>query len=90
MRWVGKLYDFVYISSYIQENLIEEFTQKIYKIIKSSGLIIVLLNKDTNQNLNDWFKVLEDNYFVAINTIDISQDFHILVAKKNAWLGWLK
>jgi len=84
----GRLYDFVYLTAKIQEDLIDEFIQKIYKIIKSSGLIIILLDKDINQNLQDWYSVLEDNYFVAINTIDISQNFHILVAKKmHGWGG---
>ena len=49
----GRLYDFVYLTAYIEENLIEEFTQKIYKIIKGSGLIIILLERNHNNNLQE-------------------------------------
>lgn len=84
----GRLYDFVYLTSYIQENLIEEFTKKVYKIIKSSGLIVILLEKNCDNNLQEWFKILEDNYFVATNTLDISKNFDIIISKKmHGWGG---
>jgi len=82
----ARLYDFVYISADIED--INDFTKKIYKVIKGSGIIIIFIDKSKKDKLQEWYQILEDNFFVAINTIDISNDFEILSAKKmHGWGG---
>ncbi len=82
----ARLYDFVYISADIEN--INDFTQKIYKVIKGSGIIIIFIEKSKKEKLQEWYNALEDNFFVAINTIDISNDFEVLSAKKmHGWGG---
>jgi len=82
----AKLYDFIYISADIEN--IGDFSKKIYKVIKGSGIIIIFIDKSKNNILQKWIEELENNFFVAINTIDISDDFEILSAKKmHGWGG---
>ena len=82
----ARLYDFVYISANIDN--INDFTQKVYKVIKGSGIIIIFIDKTKQDKLQEWYRVLEKNYFVAMNTIDISNDFEVLSAKKmHGWGG---
>ena len=82
----AKLYDFVYISANIED--INDFSKKIYKVIKGSGIIIIFIDKRDRDTLYRWREELENNFFVAINTIDISDNFEILSAKKmHGWGG---
>ena len=82
----ARLYDFVYISADIKD--IGDFSQKIYKVIKGSGIILIFIDKSKQDKLQEWKEELENNFFVAINTIDISNDFEVLSAKKmHGWGG---
>jgi len=83
----GKFYDYLYVSASIDEAMQEEFTQKVYEVIKSGGIIILFTDKNL-ETYDRWFNLLQDNFFVAINAIDICEDFHIITAKKmHGWGG---
>lgn len=83
----GKFYDYLYVTASVEEEMLEEFIKKVYEVIKSGGIIIAFTQKDL-QTYDKWFNLLQDNFFVAINTIDISEDFHIITAKKmHGWGG---
>jgi len=83
----GKFYDYLYTSATIEEEMLGEFIQKVYTVIKSGGIILAFTDKNP-QTYERWFHALQDNYFVAINPIDISDDFHIISARKmHGWGG---
>jgi len=83
----GKFYDYLYVSATIEEEMLGEFIQKVYTVIKSGGIILAFTDKNP-QTYERWFHALQDNYFVAINPIDISDDFHIISARKmHGWGG---
>ncbi len=83
----GKFYDYLYVSATIEEEMLGEFIQKVYTVIKSGGIILAFTDKNP-QTYERWFHTLQDNYFVAINPIDISDDFHIISARKmHGWGG---
>jgi hypothetical protein len=83
----GKFYDYLYVTASVEEELLEEFVKKVYEVIKSGGLIIVFTDKNL-QTYDRWFNLLQDNFFVAINAIDICEDFHIITARKmHGWGG---
>ncbi|MBN2825885.1 MAG: hypothetical protein JXQ76_11205 [Campylobacterales bacterium] len=83
----GKFYDYLYVTADIEESILEEFVQKVYEVIKSGGIIIIFTQKNL-QTYDRWFNLLQDNFFVAINPIDISEDFHIITARKmHGWGG---
>jgi len=83
----GRFYDYLYVSATIKDEMLEEFIKKVYTVIKSGGIIIAFTDKNS-QTYERWFHLLQDNYFVAINPIDISEDFHIMSAKKmHGWGG---
>jgi len=83
----GKFYDYLYVTADIEDAMLEEFIKKVYEVIKSGGLIIAFTDKNL-KTYDKWFNLLQDNFFVAINTIDISEDFHIVTAKKmHGWGG---
>jgi len=40
-------------------------------------------------NFGKLWQTLEDNFFVAINSIELSDDYNLLIAKKmHGWGGW--
>ena len=79
----GKIYDFVFVTAKIDD--INNFLQKVHHIIKNSGNIIIILDKE--QNTDIWLKLLEDNYFVATSIIsDLIDNTHIIISKKMH--GW--
>lgn len=83
----GKFYDYLYVTAQIEEAMQEEFVKKVYEVIKSGGLILAFINKDI-ESYDRWFNLLQDNSFVAINSIDICEDFHVMSARKmHGWGG---
>ena len=79
----GKIYDFVFVTAKIED--IDTFLQKVHPIIKNSGNIIILLDKQ--EDSDRWLKLLEDNYFVATSLIkDLIDDTNIIISKKMH--GW--
>jgi len=83
----GKFYDYLYVTADIEDALLGEFIQKVYTVIKSGGIIIAFTDKNL-ETYERWFHLLQDSYFVAINPIDISEDFHIITARKmHGWGG---
>ncbi len=82
----SKMYDFAFVT--IDINQIEElgiFLKKLHTIIKNGGYLLLFLDKDEKNMLNI-LQLLEDKLYVAINTIEISDKYQIISAKKMH--GW--
>jgi len=83
----ARLYEYVFVTvdeESIADDL-EEMLKKIFRIMKNSGVLVFLLKK--RGPLEDEIdKVLEEGYFVAVNHIDIFDDFDVVNARKMH--GW--
>jgi hypothetical protein len=85
---MARLYDFLFITATVPDEQREMFIKNVFPHIKSAGNIILFLPKEKPHITEAWWRVLEDNLFVAMNTIDIFEHYEILIAKKmHGWGG---
>ena len=85
---MAKLYDYIFVSSNVPDELQEQFAKSIHSHIKNAGNIILFLPKNDLRVLDTWQQVLDENYFVATNSIDIFENYEILISKKmHGWGG---
>jgi len=84
----AKLYDFIFVTANVPKNHREFFSKTVHSHIKNAGHIILFLEKNNQQNLEEWYNILEENLFVAINNIDLFKNYDTLIAKKMH--GWGK
>jgi hypothetical protein len=84
----AKQYDYLFITAEIPYEHRKPFAKTIHSHIKSAGHLILFLEKDNQENLDEWYSFLEEYLFVAINTIDLFENYEILIAKKmHGWGG---
>ncbi len=85
----GKLYDFVFVSAKIENDMLEDFLKRCHPIIKNAGNIIIFLPKKSYDERYEWMRLLEEHYYVASNTIDdMFEHYDVLISKKmHGWGG---
>ncbi len=89
----AKIYDYLFVSSQITDDIKDNFLKKSHGVIKNAGLIIIFVEKDEEKKRDYtevylWTQLLEENYFVATNTIDIFDNYDVIVSKKmHGWGG---
>lgn len=84
----AKKFDYLFVTCDIplQERL--SFLKKCYDVIKSAGLILIFVPKGDLEQLHTWNEYLQDNYFVATNTLDIFSEYDVIISKKmHGWGG---
>ncbi len=83
----ARLYEYAFIT--VEDDLIEgdfpTFLQKIYRMMKNSGTVILFPKKGGSLQ-GDIDMMLEEGYFVAINHIDLFDRYDIVNARKMH--GW--
>ena len=85
---MARLYDFLFITVDVPQEYREPFIKNVFHHIKSAGNIILFLPKNDRQIVQEWWEILEENLFVAMNTIDMFENYEILIAKKmHGWGG---
>jgi hypothetical protein len=83
----GKQYDYLFVTSSITEELRDVFLKRTYKIILNAGNIVVLIPKNDYTQRYNWIALLEENYYVATNTIDdLFEHYDVIISKKMH--GW--
>jgi len=84
----AKQYDFLFITATVPQNHRRLFAQTIHSHIKSAGHLVLFLEKNNQQNIDEWYSFLEEYLFVAMNTIDLFDNYEIFIAKKmHGWGG---
>ena len=88
----AKVYDYLFVSSMIDDNTKSSFLSKSHAIIKNAGIIIIFVpkieDKRDDKSIYLWSQLLEESYFVATNTIDIFDEYDLVVSKKmHGWGG---
>jgi hypothetical protein len=85
---MAKTYDYIFVTADIPLEIQEQFTKTIHGHIKNAGNIILFLEKGNLKVLDGWRTTLEENYFVATNTIDMFKEYEIVISKKmHGWGG---
>jgi len=83
----AKRYENIFVTLHPErlENDTETILKKFFRIMKNAGVVVILIPKDAPlRDLID--QRLEASYFVAINHIDIFDDYDVVAAKKMH--GW--
>ena len=85
----GKLYDFVFVTTTIEKQMREAFLQRVHPIIKNGGSIMLFIPKGDHTQRFNWMQLLEENYYVASNTIDdLFAHYDLLISRKmHGWGG---
>ncbi|NPA60744.1 MAG: hypothetical protein GXO06_00475, partial [Epsilonproteobacteria bacterium] len=83
---MAKLYDFVFVTTIIPDRVLDIFLNRIHSHIRNAGNIIFLIERDRDDKRYRLYDLLEKNYFVATNSIDIFRDYEVVISKKMH--GW--
>ena len=84
----GKFYDYLFVSCDISTNERESFLKKSHKVIKNAGLILLFVPTSEHRSLALWTQLMEENYFVATNTINLDKEWDVIISKKmHGWGG---
>ena len=85
---LAKQYDLLFITADVPEHHRRMFAKNIHSHIKSAGHVVLFLEKNNQKNLDEWWSFLEEYLFMAISTIDLFENYEILIAKKmHGWGG---
>ena len=83
----AKQYDFVFITSEVDETLRDDFLKRVHRIILNAGNVILFINKENREEKYQWVALLEENNYVATSTIDdLFEYYDIIISKKMH--GW--
>ena len=83
---VGTLYYNVFVTTFVPDDKQEQFLDNVLHHIKTAGHIILFLPKNDRDTLDSWWQMLEERGLVSISTLDISENYEILIGKKMH--GW--
>jgi len=85
----GKIYEYLFVTSTIKEEMRSDFLKKAHSIIKNAGNILIFLPKGSYKERYNWMMLLEEHYYVASNTIDdLFKNYDVLISKKmHGWGG---
>jgi len=84
----AKMYDYLFVTSDISDEEKFPFLKKIYGMIKNAGNIIIFVPKEKHSQIHLWSQLLEENNFVATNTLDIFSNYDVIISKKmHGWGG---
>ena len=83
----GKQYDYLFVTSTVTEDVRDVFLKRAHKIILNAGNIVILIPKSDYAQRYNWIALLEENYYVATNTIDdLFEHYDVIISKKMH--GW--
>ena len=85
----GKMYEYIFVTPTITEEMRSDFIKKVHAVIKNSGNILIFLPKGSYEERYSWVELLEEHYYVASNTIDdLFENYDVLISKKmHGWGG---
>jgi len=85
---LAKQDDVLFVTATIPKEYRKIFAQNIHSHIKNAGHLVLFLEKNNQKNSDEWWSFLEEYLFVAISTLDIFENYEILIAKKmHGWGG---
>ncbi|RLA77246.1 MAG: hypothetical protein DRG30_00745 [Epsilonproteobacteria bacterium] len=84
----AKMYDYLFVTCEISNEERASFLKKSYPAIKNAGLILLFIPKNNFTENHIWSGLLEENNFVATNTLDTFSNYDVIISKKmHGWGG---
>ncbi len=84
----AKMYDYLFVTCEIPDEERASFLKKSYPVIKNAGLILLFIPKNNFTENYIWSGLLEENNFVATNTLDTFSNYDVIISKKmHGWGG---
>ena len=84
----AKLYDYLFVTAAVSDEMRPSFLKKAYAAIKNAGLILIFVPGEDLHLKHLWTELLQDNNFVATNTIDLFPNYDVIISKKmHGWGG---
>jgi hypothetical protein len=84
----AKSYDYLFVTTAVSDEMRPSFLKKAYGVIKNAGLIVIFIPRGDLHQKHLWTELLQDNNFVATNTIDLFSDYDVIISKKmHGWGG---
>jgi|GEM_PF-557026 len=85
----GKMFEYVFVTASVEPSIREAFLQRVHPTMKNGGNILIFIPKGDHAQRFEWMRLLEENYFVATNTIDdLFEHYDLLISKKmHGWGG---
>lgn len=83
---MAKSYNFLFVTATVPLELSNTFSKTVHSHLVNAGNIIMFLPKNDLKVLESWKEILMENLYVAISTIDIFEEYEIVIAKKMH--GW--
>jgi hypothetical protein len=82
----GKFFDYLFVTADINDK--ESFIKKAHGVIKNAGEIIIFIETNDYANRDLWYRLLEENYYVATSCIEVDSNYSVIVSKKmHGWGG---
>jgi len=83
-----KGYDYVFVTTEVADIEKSSFLAKTYPLIKNGGLIIIFVQKSDTIGHSVWIEYLQENYYVATNSLDLFSHYDLIISKKmHGWGG---
>jgi len=79
-------YYVVFVSVTVPDERKEQFLSNVIHHIKTGGHIVFFLPKNDYKAVDNLWRLLEDKLFVSLSTLDVSENYEILIAKRMH--GW--
>jgi len=80
-------YNFIFITANIEENFRKDFLQRVHKIVRSAGSLILLIPKKGYAESDKWVATLEENLYVSTSIIeDMFENYDVIISRKMH--GW--
>ncbi|MFT7823445.1 MAG: hypothetical protein ABXS92_01665 [Sulfurimonas sp.] len=83
----GKAYEYLFVTVNLPEEQRDDFLRKAHEILRNAGNILLFVPSAESKERYTWEKLLEQNYYVATNTIDdLFEHYDVIISKKMH--GW--
>ena len=80
-------YNFLFVTTVIDEEMRDDFLKKSHKIVRSAGSIIIFIGKKDYEERDNWCALLEENLYVSTSVIDdMFDNYDVIISRKMH--GW--
>ena len=84
----GRFFDYLFVTCGVADEMREHLIQKSHKVIKNAGYIVIFVAKESDSLRETWIELLDMHNFVATSTIDLFEDYNVIISKKmHGWGG---
>ncbi|MEN8303524.1 MAG: hypothetical protein ABFQ64_05605 [Campylobacterota bacterium] len=80
-------YNFIFVTIDIEESFRKDFLQRVHKIVRSAGSLILFIPKKGYVERDNWLATLEESLYVSTSVIDdMFEHYDIIISRKMH--GW--